>query len=69
MTPHSQPKSDPGAQLDQVLQALGPRIKERAAAHDDTDTFAADHFAAFKAHRVFAAAAPREWPITALTRP
>lgn len=60
MTPHSQPQGDARAQLDRVLQELAPRIEERAAAHDDTDTFAADNFANFKAHRIFAAAAPRE---------
>ena len=60
MTPHSQPQGDARAQLDRVLQALAPCIKERAAAHDDTDTFAAGNFADFRAHRVFAVAAPRE---------
>jgi acyl-CoA dehydrogenase len=57
---HSQPQGDARAQFDHVLETLAPRIKERAAAHDDTDTFAADNFAAFKAHRVFAAAVPTE---------
>jgi alkylation response protein AidB-like acyl-CoA dehydrogenase len=43
-----------------VAHELGPRFAERAAAHDDSDTFVTTNYAELRSHRVFSAGVPAE---------
>src|SRR5947208_3614288 len=43
-----------------AARALGPRLAERAAAHDAQDTFVADSYKDFQQAKLFSAGVPRE---------
>jgi len=43
-----------------VIRELGPAFRERAADHDERETFVADNYASMKEKRFFAAAIPKE---------
>src|SRR5882762_6126176 len=41
-----------------VARELGPTLAQRAAAHDEDDSFVADSYADFKARKLFSAGVP-----------
>jgi len=53
--------SDSAQDWPALAETLGLRFAERAAALDESDTFAAENYAELKQHRVFSAAVPAEF--------
>ena len=53
--------SDSARDWPALAKTLGLRFAERAAALDESDTFAAENYAELKQHRVFSAAVPAEF--------
>src|SRR3546814_1383391 len=49
-----------GIDLRALLAEIGPRFAERAAAHDDSDSFVADNYEVLRERKLFSALVPQE---------